>query len=983
MKKKVLTNQQLQSVFEQAAVGMVIVDAAQSRFVKVNRRFCEIVGYSAEELLQGSIHDITHPDDLHMDLDHVKRISAGITRESSWEKRYRKKDGTVVWARVFVTPLDPSEARPTLRLGVIEDITERKRAKDTYRNIFLNSQIGLYRTDMRTGLILDANDAVARFIGYQDRASLLAEPFDIAERYADPDDREKMFSLLQADGEFQNYEARFRKNDGSIRWMRFSAKLVKEKGWIEGVSEDITDRKQAEEALRESELKYRSLVDQSLLGILIVQDGRVMYANDMITEKGGYSADELMALLPIQVMELIHPNDRTVVWNRMLNRSIGKKEPERNECRFFAKDGSIYWVDVHANVIEYLGKTAIQMFIVDISDRKKAEEEIHKSEERYEALLNAFPDEILFTDLEGRIQKFSPSGLKLFGYEQEALSNRTVLDFLVPEDRDRAAHNIALMHQGIFSGAGEYRGIRADGSLVDIECNGNFIRGSDGQPTGMVFIVRDITKRKQMEEELRQYRENLENLVEERTAELGRTVEKLQFNNVILSTQQEASIDGILVVDEAANIVLYNHRFVEMWGLQAKLVEDRVDEPVLKFVTAKTADPRSFVRQVQYLYEHRQETSQDEILLADGRVFDRYSAPMLGSGGRYYGRVWYFRDITERKRVEEALISSESKYRNIFENAFEGIYQSTPEGRFITVNAAFARMAGYDSPEDLIESIEDIGTQLYVHSEDHKKILEILATRGIDDGFEVDFFKKDGSTFWVVIKSRTVRDDQGEIIYYEGNVENITQRKQAEEKLLQTLDSLRKAFGVTIQVMVSAVEVRDPYTAGHQLRSADLARAIATEMGLPLVRIDGIRMAGLIHDIGKLSIPAEILSKTTKLTEIEFRLIKEHSIRGYEILKNVESSWPLAEMVYQHHERMDGSGYPRGLKGEEILMEARIMAVADVVEAMASHRPYRPGLGINAAFEEIEKNKETLYDADVVNACLRLFREKGFKLGEA
>jgi putative nucleotidyltransferase with HDIG domain len=180
--------------------------------------------------------------------------------------------------------------------------------------------------------------------------------------------------------------------------------------------------------------------------------------------------------------------------------------------------------------------------------------------------------------------------------------------------------------------------------------------------------------------------------------------------------------------------------------------------------------------------------------------------------------------------------------------------------------------------------------------------------------------------------------------------------------------------------MVAAVESRDPYTAGHQIRSADLARAIATEMGLPPEKIDGIRTAGAIHDIGKLSIPAEILSKPTKLSAIELSLIKEHSLKGYEMLKDVESPWPLAEMVYQHHERMDGSGYPRNLKGDEILMEARILAVADVVEAMASHRPYRPGLGIDAALKEIEKNKGIFYDDAVADACLRLFREKGFIL---
>ena len=157
--------------------------------------------------------------------------------------------------------------------------------------------------------------------------------------------------------------------------------------------------------------------------------------------------------------------------------------------------------------------------------------------------------------------------------------------------------------------------------------------------------------------------------------------------------------------------------------------------------------------------------------------------------------------------------------------------------------------------------------------------------------------------------------------------------------------------------------------------------ASATEMGFHQDRTDGIKMAGTIHDLGKLSVPAEILSKPTQLTKNEYSLIKDHSQSGYDILKYVESPWPLAEIVYQHHERMDGSGYPRKLKGNEILVEARIMAVADVVESMASHRPYRPALGVDAALEEIELHRGTLYDPAVVTACVRLFREKGFDLG--
>lgn len=225
-----------------------------------------------------------------------------------------------------------------------------------------------------------------------------------------------------------------------------------------------------------------------------------------------------------------------------------------------------------------------------------------------------------------------------------------------------------------------------------------------------------------------------------------------------------------------------------------------------------------------------------------------------------------------------------------------------------------------------------------------------------------------------------LKEERDQIIDTARQLSVMIGRKQAEEVLQRTLESLRNAVNTTIQVIISTVEVRDPYTVNHQLRSADLARAIATEMKLSQDRVEGIWIAGSIHDLGKLSIPAEILSKPTRLTDIEFSLIKEHPRKGYEILKNVESSWPLAEVVYQHHERMDGSGYPRNLKGDEILMEARILAVCDVVESMASHRPYRAALGIDAALEEIEDNRGVLYDADVVDACLRLFREKNFNL---
>ena len=243
---------------------------------------------------------------------------------------------------------------------------------------------------------------------------------------------------------------------------------------------------------------------------------------------------------------------------------------------------------------------------------------------------------------------------------------------------------------------------------------------------------------------------------------------------------------------------------------------------------------------------------------------------------------------------------------------------------------------------------------------------------------ELEFICKNGQFLWGECSFSFIRDEKGKPLSILGESRDITERKRAEEKLQQTLESLKRAVGTTIQVLVSALEVRDPYTAGHQSRVADLACAIATEMGLDQEQIEGIRMAGSIHDIGKLSIPAEILTKPTKLTDNEFALIKVHSETGYDMLKDVESPWPLAQIVYQHHERMDGSGYPNNLKGDKIILDARIMAVADVVEAMASHRPYRAALGIEKALDEIMKNKGILYDEIVADICLKLFTEKGY-----
>jgi len=344
------------------------------------------------------------------------------------------------------------------------------------------------------------------------------------------------------------------------------------------------------------------------------------------------------------------------------------------------------------------------------------------------------------------------------------------------------------------------------------------------------------------------------------------------------------------------------------------------------------------------------------------------------------------RTRVKRNQTEVALSESEERYRLIAENTADTIAVFDLNLNPTYLSPSILKLRGYTVQEAMTQTLNQILTpdSLQKASKMFADQMALESSPTADPArtalMELEEYCKDGSTIWVELAASFLRKDNFKPTGILIITRDITGRKLAEAKLKQTLDSLRKSVVTTVQVLVSAVESRDTYTAGHQSRSADLACAIATEMGLAQEKIEGVRMAGIIHDIGKLSIPAEILSKPTKLKEIEFSLIKQHSRSGYEMLKNVESPWPLAEIVYQHHERINGSGYPRNLKGDEILMESRILAVADVVEAMASHRPYRPTLGIEAALEEIEKNKGILYDNTVADTCLKLFREKGYQL---
>ncbi len=346
-------------------------------------------------------------------------------------------------------------------------------------------------------------------------------------------------------------------------------------------------------------------------------------------------------------------------------------------------------------------------------------------------------------------------------------------------------------------------------------------------------------------------------------------------------------------------------------------------------------------------------------------------------------------DVADRKQLEanlrrarrdqddKSLHTAEDQFKNLADQSIAGMY-IVQRGRLSYVNARFAEIFGYASVTDIIGR----DFRQFVCVKDRELISRRLreAGEGKSKGTDCSFtgLRKDGTTTELGVHATAASYHQQPAVV--GLLQDISEKNRAENAIRRYVGQLENSFMRTVEVAMTLSEMRDPYTTGHERRVAEIAVAIGAELGFDANRLQGLRVAGQLHDIGKIIIPTEILSKPTPLTQAEYALIKGHARASFDVLKIVDFPWPVAQVALQHHERVDGSGYPQGLRGDQILLEARIMAVADVVEAMSSHRPYRPGLGIDRALAEIRRGSGTLYDPFVVDACLALFGQKNYAI---
>lgn len=616
--------------------------------------------------------------------------------------------------------------------------------------------------------------------------------------------------------------------------------------------------------------------------------------------------------------------------------------------QFIAKDGTIRYGEVSGSPIIRNGQIiAIISVAREITDRKLAENDLRESEEKFRKILEDMEDVYFEVDIRGMITYVNPSSCKNSGYAEEELLGMSFKYISMPDGIGQVTKYFGEIFQTGQTGKPFIWHLKKkNGEEGLFEVVASLIRDKQGNPLGFKGIGRDITERRKAEEEIRK---------------------------LALVVQFSSELVSIVTPDE--KMIFLNEAGSKMLGIDPDKVgnysiKDIVSEPFMETVRQELIPAllagNNWEGELQY--RNIQTGMLTDVQAMAFTIKDAATGRPL-----YLANVSH--DITQRKKAEESLLRESNFSRAALDSLTALFYMYDDRGRFIRWNEYFTTVTGC-SGEELARM-----TPLDVVVESERALLKktmgkVLTTKHV--AAELSILCKDGTVKPHYLTGNLIEFENKQCVIGMGI--DITERIKTEAKLQQTLESLRKAVGTTIQVLVSAVEARDPYTAGHQSRVAHLACAIASEMGLAQDKIEGIRLAGSIHDIGKLSVPAEILTRPSKLTNIEFSMIKEHSLNGYEMLKNVESSWPLAEIVYQHHERINGSGYPKNLKGDEIIIEARIMAVADVVEAMASHRPYRPSLGLNAALEEIEKNKGILYEETVAMACLKLFREEGYQL---
>ncbi len=887
---------------------------------------------------------------------------------------------------------------------ILECITEHKRAErelseseTRFRNLVEATSDWIWEID-ENNVYTYASPKIHDILGYEAAEIVGKTPFDLmpheeAKRVAD------IFGTIAAARiSFSNLENTNLHKDGHPVVLETSGVPVfdaegKFRGY-RGVDRDITGRKQAEVVLVESEEKLRKIAESAQDAIIMMgTDQNISFWNAAAERIFGYTAAEAMGH---ELHALITPARARARFAQAFPHFQATGEGpligKMTEVSALRKGGGEFPVELSISAARLNGQWHAISTLRDITVRKQAEEELRLRAQ----LLDSVSDTIFLLDLDGNFVYLNEAAWKSRGYTRDEMMGIDLHALDTPKFEKLIGTRFKeIMEKGQSFFESEHR--RKDGTVMPVEINARTIEL--GGRKLVLSIIRDITERKRMDEELQ--------------------LAYFALNHAVDSVFFMEPSGKFLYVNETACRAL-GYSKEELLSMGVADIDPNLPDGVPLEMSQATKE--AGIGRVESKHKTK-----------DGRLIpvEVIVAYLQYKGGDYH--CSFVRDITERKQAETA-IQHASRALATLSAANKSLVHSTSEDELLrAICQAIVKQRGY--------RLAWVG---YVQHDENKSI-KIMACAGHDEGYLdaiqltwAETGRGMGPSGRAVLSGATqlcqniatdpiceswrdeaikrgfaanialpLMDGNGEVFgilhVYAEEVDAFTpaeialleemagdlafgvralhirrERDLALEQNQRHFERLQDSLEDTVRAIASIIEMRDSYTAGHQVRVADLAMAIAKQMGLSGEQIHGVHLAGVVHDLGKIKIPAEILSKPGRITDIEYSLIKIHSQAGYDILKGINFPWPIAQMVLQHHERLDGSGYPQGLQGDAILLEARILSVADVVEAMYSHRPYRPGLGLEAALAEITRQRGIYLDTQVVDACQALFREQQY-----
>ena len=853
------------------------------------------------------------------------------------------------------------------------------------------------------GRIIEANEAAIETLGWQRTALCNRTISDLEVGMAAPRPGDRPTS----------YEATFRLADG--RMMPVEIDVLALRVGSRQLRQFLV-RSVAEHAQTAAGHRDRSWVDVFFdmpfigMGISSPSSKRWVRFNDRLCEILGYPRAELATL---SWAEITHADDLArddAEFERTLR---GEIDGYRLEKRFIRKDGSTVHAEIDVRA-RRLPDGSVDYFVAtvqDITERFHAEERVIRQKNLYAALsrintaITHLPDrEQVFQDLCDAvvgIGRFDFAwvlsiGESLEDFHFEAMagddkgfvhsaidlarrtsglgqtvtgkavrSGRSVVSDPYMDDPDTARWRALAEHSGV-AAAGAFP-IAYGGRVVAV-LNVYSHRTGD-LDTEVVGLLEEMAR-------------DVSFALENRSREDARlaSLRALEASESRARFALEGAGHGAWEWDLAAGRVTYGSLWKKMLGYAEHEIADSPDEwrgrihPDDLEATLARVQEHLEGNTPSYVSEHRLRCKDGSYkwILDRGQVLERAAD---GTPLRFFGTKT---DLTEIKAAEYALRLERQRMDLARESARIGTWDYDIGTATVHLHRHTPTLFGFDEAPRSLSLDEYL---LLVHPDDRESLAGIVDRHLREGGEYVSrcrFIWPDGSVHWIEDRGLLYYDEDGTPVSAFGINMDITEHVEAEERIRQYVARLERSMLGTVDAISHMVDLRDPYTAGHEARVGQLAEAIGRELGLDTMTCQGLQIIGRVHDIGKITIPAEILSKPGRLSEMEMNIVRTHAQQGYEILKDIEFDWPVADVIRQHHERMDGSGYPLGLKGDEIMLEARIIAVADVVESMASHRPYRPSLGIGPALAEIEGKAGLLYDREVAQACLRLFRQRGF-----